>query len=239
MKSVVRRPFRLGLFILSITLIAGVLLVWGIPRVKLYNEYQFSLRGTENFSYDVSTYDVEPQDSTFTVDQQLFFSLDEGYQLLNESDHGAEYQWKDEEKYIAINFITYSSESSIIGGVSGINGSTTLSEEKMDSIMMENEIYNSTDLLISAIEHFEEEKATFFSSTKKLEEGIFFNSLIQDIISLDYGVEKIEGNVRGLRYFDTTDVAIAHNNKSYIIFFMGDFSKEEIERFLKGLMIKE
>lgn len=235
-KKLKRQSTSLILLLIFLLIIVTVIFVL-VYRVKLYNQYEASLTGTEVFQYEVREYHNEPRNSMLTIDQQLFFTVDKGYYLLDNSDYGTSYQFQDEQKYITINFIKYDADNPVIGGMTGIKGSEVLSEQTIHAILKDRQIYNSTDLLLHAIEYFEKEKVTFFSPKKKLEESIFFNSLIQDLVLLG-NVEKIAGNIQGLSYSEDNSFLIANGNKSYYISFIGNHSAEEIDRFLNNIVIK-
>ncbi len=221
------------IIIISFSLMIGL-------RVKVYSDYLNSLEKLEDFSYDTLRYEGELLKSSVVFDNHLYFLLDNPYHLWKQNKTGVDYQYKDENKYISI----MTSEESMNDLVENYYRDTGLSKEKAKSIIEKHDFSNVLEVSLYAFNNFNRKKISIFSTKEEIEEEILFNSLIfQQFIQARFVVDEnervkvINGNVNGIEILDGI-FQITNGQESYIIAFVGQHERKEIDRFMKSVHIK-
>lgn len=234
--KIAKKPIIL---IISLIVIVSLLIILGL-RVKLYIDYSNSLEKIKDFHHETLKFEGELQEDSVIFDKHLYFSLDNSYHLLRKTEKFADYQFKDENKYIGI----VTTEETIKDLVQNFHRDTALSKEKAKSILKKYEFSNVTEVFLYAIDQYDRKKISIFSTKEEIEEGIFFNNLLfqqfiqaRTVVDGNSIVNVINGNVNGIEILDGI-FQISNGQKSYRIAFVGQHNRKEIERFMKSVHIK-
>lgn len=232
--------------IIPLALIIVVLVILLGTKVQLYKNYQNSIErieGIRNLSFNHETVKFKGalQGNAIVFDEHLFFSLEDPYYVSYEGKDAVDYKYGKEQKWISILRFGLPVDQQF---VKHIANNTTLSEETISSVLNNYKFKRDIDAYLYAIAQFNEKKLSFFSSTDELQQGIVLNSAVEQFMqSFFLGEEKdpkitiITGNVDGLELIDNM-FQITNGQHAYNITFVGSYTEDEVEQFMKTVHIQ-
>lgn len=229
---------------LALMIVVALFILLG-TRVQLYKDYQNSVEriliSDLSLNHENVKFEGPLRENSIVFDEHLFFSLEEPYHVFYEGKDGVDYKYGKEKKWISILKVGVPVDQQFVRQLSK---NSTLSEETISHVLNKYKFSHDIDAYLYAMAQFNEKKLSFFSSKEELQQAIVLNSAVEQFMqSFFLGEEKdpkitiIYGNVDGLELIDDM-FQITNGQHAYNITFVGSYTEEEIEQFMKTVHIQ-